>query len=404
VPLFRQLWQRSLRLRAQGPQRQILSVHRQPSYHSRPPSPPVLKGSPPLPEEQWSVGRERLVSHARWFALSTAAHILLLATLATLVLPSPFASRKAPPVPVTLLPSAFPAQAQAPRVKTENPEDKLAALPPADETLQALQTFRQNWLARAERVERTLVEVPDALAAKDQTIALQQKQLATVSEEQTRLSGELQRLTAQEATLSALLTQERERARTLEAELTERLRQKEEELSGTKEAYGQLVAGLQREIARKEITLRQAKEQLSIAIVDRVLFPSGQATLTPEGLRVLEKVGTVLAKVADRKIQVEGHTDNVEIGPGLKKTFPSNWELSTARATEVVKYLITHARLPAERLMAVGRADTVSVAPNTTEEGRQQNRRIEIILLPPERIGEEGGGAVGLQGVPVPRH
>ena len=102
--------------------------------------------------------------------------------------------------------------------------------------------------------------------------------------------------------------------------------------------------------------------------------------------------------VTDHRIQIEGHTDNQEIGPVLKKMFASNWELSTARATEVVKYLLTHSQLPADRLVAVGRADTVPVAANTTEEGRQQNRRIEILLLPPERIGQLGEETAAVQG------
>ncbi len=60
----------------------------------------------------------------------------------------------------------------------------------------------------------------------------------------------------------------------------------------------------------------------------------------------MDKIGAVLAKVKDRQIQIEGHTDNVPIGPTLKKIFSSNWELSTTRATEVVKYLIAQAKIP----------------------------------------------------------
>jgi chemotaxis protein MotB len=79
---------------------------------------------------------------------------------------------------------------------------------------------------------------------------------------------------------------------------------------------------------------------------------------------------------------VEGHTDDVPIGPELRARFPSNWELSTARATEVVKRLIGGGHLPAARLRAAGRADSAPVADNDTDAGRRQNRRIEIILLP----------------------
>jgi chemotaxis protein MotB len=98
----------------------------------------------------------------------------------------------------------------------------------------------------------------------------------------------------------------------------------------------------------------------------------------------LEKVGTILGKIPEQRILIEGHTDNIPISPGLSARFPTNWELSTARATEVVKYLITQGQLPAQRLSAVGRADTAPVATNATDEGRALNRRIEIILLPPE--------------------
>jgi chemotaxis protein MotB len=152
------------------------------------------------------------------------------------------------------------------------------------------------------------------------------------------------------------------------------------------EAYRKLIADLKTEITRKDIVINEFADQLAITIVDRVLFPSGQATLTSEGRQILEKVGQALARGTDRQIQIEGHTDDQDIGPELKKRFASNWELSTARATEVVRYLLAHTPLPAERLLAVGRADTMPVASNATETGRQQNRRIEIILLPPEKL------------------
>ncbi|MCI0545796.1 MAG: OmpA family protein [Candidatus Rokubacteria bacterium] len=98
----------------------------------------------------------------------------------------------------------------------------------------------------------------------------------------------------------------------------------------------------------------------------------------------MDKVSEVLAGAGDQRILIEGHTDSVPIGPELRDRFASNWELSTARATEVVKYLAGH-RLPGEILTAAGRADTAPVASNQTEAGRRQNRRIEIVLLPAGR-------------------
>lgn len=152
-----------------------------------------------------------------------------------------------------------------------------------------------------------------------------------------------------------------------------------------KGAYDRLVASLQTEISQKEIALHQAKEQLTVTSLDRILFPSGQATLTPEGEQVIENVGAVLVKIEGWRILIEGHTDNVPIGAVLSARFPTNWELSAARATEVVKYLVTHAQLSASQLSAVGRADTAPVADNTTEDERKLNRRIKIIVLPQEQ-------------------
>jgi chemotaxis protein MotB len=82
----------------------------------------------------------------------------------------------------------------------------------------------------------------------------------------------------------------------------------------------------------------------------------------------------------DQKIVVEGHTDNIPLSPGLKKRFPSNWELSTARAAAVVRVFQEQAGIQPERLSARGYSFYRPVAPNTSEDGRHQNRRIEIIL------------------------
>ncbi|TLY15792.1 MAG: OmpA family protein [Nitrospirae bacterium] len=117
-------------------------------------------------------------------------------------------------------------------------------------------------------------------------------------------------------------------------------------------------------------------------LVDHVEFESGEATFKPEGLRILKQVSEILKAVPDKHFRVEGHADNVPIGPSLKEKFPSNWELSKARATSVVRYLIEEGGLDSASLSAVGYGDTRPAASNETEEGRQANRRVEILLLP----------------------
>jgi chemotaxis protein MotB len=112
-------------------------------------------------------------------------------------------------------------------------------------------------------------------------------------------------------------------------------------------------------------------------LTDKVLFASGQATLQPEGGPLLEEVAQLLNVDQSHPITVEGHTDNVPIATAQ---FPSNWELSTARATTVVRFLIAH-NVNRGRLGAVGYADLHPIASNATDAGRALNRRVEIVLM-----------------------
>jgi chemotaxis protein MotB len=261
------------------------------------------------------------------------------------------------------------------------PEVESAPTPDEPTEIQKLQDFRTATLERTAALEQALA---GAVHQQTEATAAHQQQLSTLATAQTALSGQLETLTVEKADLATQLASERERAGELARQLNEARQARENELVGVKTAYDRLVTALQGEISQKDIALRQAQEKLVVTILDRVLFPSGQATLTPEGRRVLAKVGAILTKVADRRVQIEGHTDNVPIGATLVARFPTNWELSTARATEVVRFLITESKLPAATLSAVGRADTTPVAGNASEDGRKLNRRIEIIVLPPD--------------------
>ena len=135
-------------------------------------------------------------------------------------------------------------------------------------------------------------------------------------------------------------------------------------------------------IEKDKITIQQIRDRLRITVLDRVLFESGSDAITPEGMEVLNEVGAALKDVRDRQIHISGHTDNIQIGPSLRGRFRTNWELSTARATSVVRYLVDHADIAPELLTAVGHAYTQPVADNDSEEGRSRNRRIEIVLYP----------------------
>ena len=122
-------------------------------------------------------------------------------------------------------------------------------------------------------------------------------------------------------------------------------------------------------------------------LTDDVVFDSGSATLKPEAAPLLAKISALVNVDASHPISVGGHTDDVPIATGR---FPSNWELSAARAAGVARFLTGHG-VAATRLEATGVADQRPIATNTTEEGRSRNRRVEIALL---RGGVPEGGLV----------
>ena len=144
--------------------------------------------------------------------------------------------------------------------------------------------------------------------------------------------------------------------------------------------YDKLMADLNEEVKKGQLQVRQLKGMLTVDVAEQLFFDSGRATLKDTGKQVLQKVAESLKGYEDKAIRIVGHTDNVPIKGGLQKVFPSNWELSAARATTVVRFL-QDAGIAPERLVATGRAEYAPVAPNDSAEGRQKNRRIEITLV-----------------------
>ncbi len=158
--------------------------------------------------------------------------------------------------------------------------------------------------------------------------------------------------------------------------------EKEKELENFKNTYESLVKTLGDEVKRGEIKISRAVDTLLVKIVDKILFASGKTTIKKSGREVLQKIGDVLETVKNRQIMIKGHTDNVPIGKKIKEKFPSNWELSAMRAINVVHYLKEKVGISPETLSATGYSKFRPVATNDSAEGRAQNRRIEIALLP----------------------
>jgi chemotaxis protein MotB len=170
---------------------------------------------------------------------------------------------------------------------------------------------------------------------------------------------------------------------------------KSSELAELKGTFENLQEKMKEEIAKGEIALSQAGGRLKVDMVDKILFDSGSANISRRGEGVLARVGSVLAKMGDKQLQVSGHTDNQPISRKLRRQFPTNWELSSGRAMTVVRFLQDRTGVPPERLVASGYGEHHPIGSNRSSAGRSRNRRIEILLTPalaPQRLTASAGG------------
>jgi chemotaxis protein MotB len=196
-----------------------------------------------------------------------------------------------------------------------------------------------------------------------------EKQKAALEEQRASLEGQKSALEQKNmATQQQVGTLEQQKAALLAAS-----QQRQQQ-------YDALVLGLSKEVEKGQLQVRQYKDMLAVDLAEQIFFDSGRATLKAGGKDVLKKVGEALKGYENKIIRVVGHTDNVPLAKALQDTFPTNWELSVARATNVVRYL-QEVGIPPERMVASGRSEYDPVATNDTPEGRQKNRRIEIMLI-----------------------
>ena len=204
----------------------------------------------------------------------------------------------------------------------------------------------------------------------------------------TRITDLQSRLDADDAikgSLSAQLTQLQNQNAALTAQrdgLAKDVADKSDQLAQLQGTYDALQDKMKAEIARGDIQLSRSGGKVRVDLVDKVLFDSGEATISSRGAEVLQRVATVLASIDDKQIQVSGHTDDSPISPKLTAQFPTNWELSAARATNVVRLLAERGGVPGKRLVASGYGPYEPIATNNTAAGRARNRRIEILLTP----------------------
>lgn len=227
---------------------------------------------------------------------------------------------------------------------------------------EALESDVARLVAEKEELTRT----KDLLMVANKDI---NKSVAEISQEKLNAIKEKDRIIAE-------LTQDKMNA------IKERDRLIEEQ----KHSYDSVVSELTEEIKKGEIQVKQLKDKLTLTMVEKILFDSGKADIKTNGKKVLDRVADILKTINDKQIRIEGHTDNVPIGAVLAEKFPTNWELSTSRATTVVRYLQEKGVSPAF-LNAAGYSEYKPVESNETDEGKAKNRRIEIVLIPLDKEG-----------------
>jgi chemotaxis protein MotB len=203
--------------------------------------------------------------------------------------------------------------------------------------------------------------------------------------ERSQNARDLKKLQTQNAYLKNINQQQHKNIKTLKLELEKRrsvIQLQGKVIQLLDDTKKTIETSLKDQISAQEIEVVEVDDKLKVIFIDKILFDSGSVEINPGGKELLRIMAASLKEAKDQDIVVEGHTDNVPLSAALKQHFPSNWELSTARAATVARFLQQEGRIMPERLSARGYSFYKPIASNKTEEGRHQNRRIEIILGP----------------------
>lgn len=242
-----------------------------------------------------------------------------------------------------------------------------------------------------ESTYRKKAEEADDLAKRHSALQVEREalaaELAATKRQRDKLAADLDYASGQRSMVQRERDELREKAAELEKENLRLARAKEEqarkvekEVEKVSSTYENLLAKMKTEIDRGQVTISELKGKLSVNMVDSILFDSGKAEVKKGGEEILDKVVAILKDVQDKAIRIEGHTDNVLISPSLQRRYPTNWELSAARAINVTRFLQRQG-IPADRLSAVAYGEWKPVGDNASPEGRAKNRRIEINLV-----------------------
>jgi chemotaxis protein MotB len=198
-------------------------------------------------------------------------------------------------------------------------------------------------------------------------------------------SGKYEELEADRASVEAARAALETRNQELQSRnefLEENLEKKTEQVNEMKSTYDGLVANLEDELSSGKVEIERVRNGIQLNLAQDILFASGATQLDAQGAEVLRRVAAQLQE-ADARIDVVGHTDDVQISTRLRSRYPTNWELAGARAGSVVR-LLQEEGIDGNRLQAVSNGPFAPRVPNDSPENRAKNRRIEIRLIPLE--------------------
>jgi chemotaxis protein MotB len=249
--------------------------------------------------------------------------------------------------------------------------DELAEARSDQEEMESrMQTELERRDAREVRLREQLEDLQERVDRLIEEVGAQER-------ETLRRQSDLEEARTEAARLRSLLNARGAQAQQLQSRL-DQLAAVEQEIRERNQIYEEVLSRFRSLIDAGRLSVSISRGRMVINLPQHVLFPSGSASLESEGQSVLREVAQVLAAIDDRRFQVEGHTDDQSIST---VEFPSNWELSAARALSVVKLLVREGVDP-EFLSGAGYGEFQPVATNETSEGRRLNRRIEIVMLP----------------------
>lgn len=240
------------------------------------------------------------------------------------------------------------------------------------------QTLAQKRQDRIDELENKLSGVNQQL----DNLSLQNEELAQM------LSGEQSKLAEAEKKAQALLAAEKRMKAKVEETLAQASQERAEfaakleaEKKNAEDSRASLEDKLNQAISSKDVVISRLKDQLRVDVADKILFKLASAELLPGGKQVLDQLALALSQSPDQMIVVAGHTDNLAMKKGSLR-FPTNWELSAARALAAVRYLEEVCGIPGEQLKATANGPYHPRVPNDSDENRAKNRRIEIFLTP----------------------